>query len=261
MMDLFFNALKGQLNSLNLILLLLIVGFIFHRVQKKRLARVFYIISFLFFVLTSTHYFPAYIIKKLESRYSTFNLSHYPHSKEQVYVHALGGGYTSDSRLEANAKLSWPTLGRLTEAIRIARLFDNSILVLSGTVASGNETLASVERRAAILFGFDSTRIITLETPGTTQEEAEAFVKYVGRNVNLILVTDALHLPRGMFFFRERGLNPYPAPTNFFIKMDENPFAFHWLPSVENMLLMDRVWREWLGSVKAYFFSSATKSL
>jgi uncharacterized SAM-binding protein YcdF (DUF218 family) len=261
MMDLFFNALKGQLNSLNLILLLLIVGFIFHRVQKKRLARVFYIISFLFFVLTSTHYFPAYIIKKLESRYSTFNLSHYPHSKEQVYVHALGGGYTSDSRLEANAKLSWPTLGRLTEAIRIARLFDNSILVLSGTVASGNETLASVERRAAILFGFDSTRIITLETPGTTQEEAEAFVKYVGRNVNLILVTDALHLPRGMLFFRERGLNPYPAPTNFFIKMDENPFAFHWLPSVENMLLMDRVWREWLGSVKGYFFSSATKSL
>ncbi len=172
-----------------------------------------------------------------------------------------GGGYTSDSRLEANAKLSWPTLGRLTEAIRIARLFDNSILVLSGTIASGNETLASVERRAAILFGFDSTRIVTLETPGTTQEEAEAFVKYVGRNVNLILVTDALHLPLGMFFFRERGLNPYPAPTNFFIKMDENPFAFHWLPSVENMLLMDRVWREWLGSVKAYFFSYATKSL
>ncbi len=153
MMDLFFNALKGQLNSLNLILLLLIVGFIFQRVQKKRLAKIFYAISFMFFVLTSTYYFPAYIVKKIESSYSPFKASHYPHSAEKVYVHALGGGYISDSRLEANAKLSWPTLGRLTEAIRIARLFDNSILVLSGTIASGNETLASVERRAAILCG------------------------------------------------------------------------------------------------------------
>jgi uncharacterized SAM-binding protein YcdF (DUF218 family) len=259
-MNLFFNALKGQLNSLNLILLALFVGYICQRFNKKQVARVFYVFGIFIFTLTSTRYLPAYIVAKMESKYPPFSTMRYSHSREVVYVHALGGGYTSDNRLAANAKLSWFSLGRLTEALRIANSFDKSILVLSGNVASGKESLASVERRVAILFGFDSTRIITLETPGTTQEEADAFARHIGSKVNLILVTDALHLPRSMRFFKEHGLNPYPAPTNFFIKKDKNPFGIYWLPSVENMLLMDRVFREWLGTLKGYSFSSTKVS-
>ncbi len=257
-MDLFFNVLKGQFNSLNFILIVLLGGFLASYLNKRKLSGGLFIFVALFFVLTSTTYLPRYLVGRMESVYQPFNRDEFDKQKDTIYIQSLGGGYTSDPRLSPPAQLSWVSLGRLTEAMRIARIFDKGILVLSGNVASGQESMALVAKQAAIQLGFDSTRIVILETPSTTQEEAEAFVHRFGKSVELILVTDAIHMPRAMQFFKAQGIKPIPAPTNYVIKKEESPINTDWIPSIENLQRMDRVWREYLGVLKGKLVSSET---
>ena len=260
-MDLFVNAIKGQFNSLNFIVLVLTASFLCRYYSKQKISTWLVIFAIFFFVLTSTDYLPRYLIRKMESGYHPFSSPEFNRRKDTIYIQSLGGGYTSDQRLSPSAQLSPASLGRLIEAIRIARIFENGILVLSGHIASGKESLASLEKQAAIQLGFDANRIITLETPSNTQEEAIAFANRFGNSANLILVTDAIHMPRAMKFFREQGITPFPAPTNYLIKKDETQFSLGWIPSAENLQLMDRVWREYLGSIKGVFMNSKSKTI
>jgi len=255
-MDLFSNAIKGQFNTLNFLLLLLVISYLLLRKKRTTASRFMFGFCLFFFVVCSTGYLPGYLINKMENHYPPFVESGYAVGNDTVYVHALGGGYTADKRLQANGQLSASSLGRLTEAIRVARLYDKSVLVLSGPIASGEESLASVERRAALQLGFDPERIIVLETPVTTQQEAKAFASSIGKEVDLILVTDAVHMKRAMRFFENEHLHPIAAPTNYLIKIDNNPISLKWMPSVENMLMMDRIFREWLGSIKGYILGA-----
>lgn len=254
-MNLLLNALKGQVNTLNLILLLCILAYLFNKLNKRRTAIAISLAALFFFILTSTAYLPSYLIHRLEDRYPYFNLTSYPHTKDTVFIHSLGGGYTLDEAIGPAAQLSLYSLGRLSEAIRIARSLPNSILVVSGNISSGDESLASVSKKTAFALGIDSVRVVMLETPATTQEEALAFVERFGIHQQVIVVTDAVHMPRAITFFKQAGIQPYPAPTNYFIKKDENPFALRWVPSVENMLLMDRIFRELFGSIKGALFN------
>ncbi|MEX2230527.1 MAG: ElyC/SanA/YdcF family protein [Cyclobacteriaceae bacterium] len=252
-MDLLFNALKGQVNSLNLILVTALLSFLFYKLNRRRTGMVLAVFGFAFFFLFSTSYLPKYLIKRMESKYPPFNADHYALIDGTVYIHVLGAGYTFDERLPASGQLSPTGLSRLSEAIRIFNLFDNSILVVSGNIASGHVSLANVARKASIDLGVDSTRIVMLEDPSTTHEEAEALARRFGSTSSLIVVTDAVHMPRAIGFFSDLGIEAYPAPTNYLIKEDTNPFAFHWMPHTGNFVLMDRVWREVFGEVKGWF--------
>lgn len=249
-MNLLLNALKGQANTLNIFILLCICSYSFYKFRRTKAAKLFGFIALLFFLLTSTAYLPAYLVHRQESTYAHFDFSGYPLTSDTVFVHALGGGYTLAQNMGPSAQLSLFSLGRLSEAIRITRLLPNSILVVSGNISSGDQSQALVSKKTAIAMGVDSTRIIRLEDPATTQEEAQAFVKRCGTRHNVIVVTDAVHMPRAIRFFKAAGIDAHPAPTNYLIKKDDNPFAFGWLPSIENMLLMDRVFREFFGSIK-----------
>lgn len=238
---------------MNLILFTAILSYVFFSLNRRRGGVTFAVISFVFFVLFSTNYLPGYLARELESRYPAFDSGKYPVKSGRVYIHVLGGGYTLDERLPPQAQLSDAGLGRLSEAIRIFHLYDSSVLVVSGNVASGDESLASVMGKAAMSMGIGRDRIYLLEEPSTTLEEAKAFASSFERASPVIVVTDALHMPRSISFFRKQGLNPYPAPTNYHVKIDDNPFALRWVPSAENFLLMDRVLREFFGSLKAAF--------
>lgn len=251
-MDLFVNAIKGQFNSLNLVLFTAILAYIFYRINRRRAGACLAILAWVFFLLFSTGYLPGYLVKRIESQYPPFHPDRSPFSRGRVYIHVLGGGYTMDDRLPSREQLSLVGLGRLSEAIRIFNLYDSSILVVSGNIASGNQSLASVARKSAISLGVAAGRIEMLEEPATTFGEAGEFAQRFGRQAPVILVTDAVHMPRAMRFFRDHGLDPYPAPANYLIKEDQSPFELRWIPSVQNFLLMDRMMREFFGEVKGW---------
>ena len=260
-MDLLLNALKGQVNSLNLIILVSALAYLFYITHRRRVAAGLAVLALALFILFSTNYLPGYLTTRMESQYQAFDSGSYPPTGDRIFIHVLGGGYNLDPTLPAQAQLSLVTLGRLAEGIRIHNLFKGSALVVSGNIASGDESLASVIRKAAISLGVDSLGIEMLEEPATTREEARIFAKRFGSRANVIVVTDAVHMPRAMKFFEEEGIRAYAAPTYFLIKKDDNPFDLKWMPSADNFLLMDRLWREYFGTVKAFLFEPRHSSL
>jgi uncharacterized SAM-binding protein YcdF (DUF218 family) len=252
--DLLVNALKGQFNTLNILLIIIILGFVLRGAHKRKASLIVFSFSALYFLVFSTSYLPAYLIGRIESHYQPFDHTRFANKSDQIFIHVLGGGYIADARLPEPGQLSHVSMGRLVEGIRIAKLFDNSILIVSGNVASGDSSMAWVARQSAIALGCDPSRIEMLSNPATTREEAKAFADHYKEIGDVIVVTDAIHMPRAMQFFEELGVRAHAAPANFLIKHDNNPFSLRWVPSVENFVLMDRVLREFFGSLKAIMF-------
>ena len=95
--------------------------------------------------------------------------------------------------------------------------------LLAGSKRHGwpdDSVFCSVEKDAMVLFGL----------PKDTKEEA-LFTKGLVRKKPFILVTSATHMPRAMKIFKNLGLNPIPAPTDFhkgeFKGYLRKPSAYH----------------------------------
>ncbi|MEO5892866.1 MAG: ElyC/SanA/YdcF family protein [Ferruginibacter sp.] len=247
----FLYDLKGQATVFNGLFFLLIMALIFYRYKKRKVAIALAGVSVIIFLLSATRYLPDYLADKLERKYLPLSLPVKNSDSEKVLILVLGSGYTLDARLPANAQIGLVALGRLAEAIRINRLLKNSVLICSGYSALGLETQAEVTKRAAILLGVDSGRIETLNKPRTTGEEAEELGKLYDKNSKLIIVTDALHMPRAIKLFKAKGFNPIPAPTNFKINGGPSKESLQWWPSVDHINLMNNVIHEYLANLKA----------
>lgn len=189
----------------------------------------------------------------LEKKFSPFDANSVKPISGNLYIYLLGSGFTDDERLPPTSQLGMVAQCRLVEAMRIYRQIENSILVCSAGAVNGSETQASVTRKAAILLGADSARIITIDRPTTTQEEAIAFSQIVKTDISVALVTDAIHMARAYKLFLRQGFHPIAAPTNFKVLNPQHNHSFEWAPSISNISLMDVLIHEYLGSIKAMF--------
>jgi uncharacterized SAM-binding protein YcdF (DUF218 family) len=171
-------------------------------------------------------------------------------TSQNYYIHVLGAGYDLDKNLQATSQLDLKTLGRLTEGIRVFLKLPRAILVTSGYSAVGLESQASVARRAAIALGVPAERIQLLETPATTLEEVRAFKKKFGKNKQVIIATDASHMPRAVQMYRAAGFFPIAAPTNFKVKFDSNNYHGFTFPNVASFQMMNEWLRAELAMVK-----------
>lgn len=199
---------------------------------------------FLFFIC-STSYLPKYLVKNHENKINIFNVNDIDTTKT-FYIHVLGAGYSLDKRLSATQQLSDITLSRLIEAIRIARRLPKYVMVTSAYSRFGLESQASVAKRAAIELGIPNQNIQMLTTPSNTTEEVAAFVNQFGVHKNVIVVSDAMHLPRALMLYQKKGINAIPAPTNFKVKQGINDYNGITLPSIFSLDLMNEYLREQL---------------
>ena len=245
------NNLKGQLTVLNGIMMLIILAFIFYRYQKRNATIFFAGIAIFTFLLCSTAYLPNYLADKLERKYPPYAGSFNSADTSKVFIIVLGSGYTLDKRLPATAQIGLGALGRLAEGIRVHRSVKNSTLIFCGHSSLGLETQAQVTRKAAILLGVDANKIETLDNPSNTQEEAQEAGIHYSRATQLIIVTDAIHMPRAVRLFRRQGFKPVAAPTNYKVNEGPDEYGMKWWPSLGNIGLMNYVIHEWLGNLKA----------
>jgi uncharacterized SAM-binding protein YcdF (DUF218 family) len=70
------------------------------------------------------------------------------------------------------------------------------------------------------------------------------FTKSLIGDEPFILVTSATHMPRAMMLFESLGLNPIPAPTNFY-KTESNSFFI--APEVESFNISRIAIHEYIG--------------
>lgn len=206
------------INPIPILYLLLLVGTVLFFLRKKKVARWFFLFSVLWLLAISTSPFPRFLVSRLENSYPPLLSYPFSGSSRPVNILVLGGGHTHDLRLPPNDQLSANAIGRLVEGIRLYRQIPGSKLITSGYAAKEDISQALVMYRTALLLGVDSSRLSLQEDPRITYHEALFYRQNFDTTATLIIVTNAIHMPRAMMLFRKVGLHPIAAPTNHYLK-------------------------------------------
>jgi uncharacterized SAM-binding protein YcdF (DUF218 family) len=230
-----------------LLILLLLAAFFFLWIKKRKSGKLLLIISGLWFLVITTRPVPLMIVVNLEKKYPQLNDSLIKALPDSCDIIILGGGHSDDPSLSPNNQLSPAALVRLVEAIRIHNQVPGSRIILSGFGGRSKLPQAVVLYRTAIMLGVDSSSMVLSEKPGNTASEAKEYVRNFANGKRLILVTCAIHMPRSVLLFREAGIEPIPAPTNFLVKHGSVKNHWRWVPSAGYIEMMELAIHECVG--------------
>ncbi|MBT0724411.1 envelope biogenesis factor ElyC [Rosenbergiella sp. S61] len=237
------KIIGGLLLPLPFLLVMLGVGlFLLWCSQRQRLAKICLTTAWLLLLLLSLQPVADRLLTPIENHYPTLN-----HPTDVAAIVVLGGGYTYNPQWAPSSNLLGNSLPRITEGIRQWRMNPSAKLIFTGAAAGDNpRSNASVAEQVAETLGIPKDKMVTLDAPRDTRQEAIAVKQLLG-DKPFILVTSANHLPRALQFFAEQHLSPIPAPAN--------QLAIHsplnsWervIPSSYWLSHSERAWYEGLG--------------
>ncbi len=208
------------LMPLPLCLVLLIGGLVLLRSQRRRrLGHGLIVTGVLLLLLLGNKTISTALFRPLESFYPAvpeFVVGHPlpPNLAACRFVAVLGGGHGDTFGLSAVNQLSSSARGRLMEAVRLLRALPEARLIVSGGGEEGRPSHAAVLAQAAVSLGVDPTKIIRLDTPRDTEDEARELRRVVGE-APFALVTSAWHLRRAAALMHGAGLHPLPCPADY----------------------------------------------
>jgi len=228
---------------------LLTAGIFCIGLKKRRTAKILLLVAGCWLLVISTKPVPYILVKCLEDKYDVLNVIPESYFAGEVHILVLAAGHSDDESLPPNGQLSGSALGRLTEGVRLHKLYPGSKLILSGPGGKEGYTQADALLRTAIIMGVDSSSILLMRRAKNTAGEAKEYKELFSNESHLILVTSAIHMPRAMVTFKKAGLNPVPAPTNFIIKHGSRKDPSRWLPSAQYVGMMEAAMHEWVGLV------------
>jgi uncharacterized SAM-binding protein YcdF (DUF218 family) len=227
--------------------IILLTGILVYSIKRKRTGISLVLISVLWLALITTPFFPRLLASSLENQYhSCFELPEFP-PKDTINILVLGGGHMENVNLPPNDQLSYSSVCRLLEGIRLHRLTPGSRMVFSGRSKDRKYSHAEVMKRSALSMGVEEKDIFLLPYSVNTKEEAIDYTKKFGAKNILVLVTDAIHMPRAMYLFQKAGQSPIPAPTNHLVKSVLKNGTYKWGSSSENMAMMEYALHELVG--------------
>lgn len=172
------------------------------------------------------------------------------HAGYQAVV-VLGSGRVS-SALEydgVDTVSAW-SLQRLRYAAKIQRLSGLPLLVSGGAHQVGQ--VSEAELMASVLRDDFIVPVRWLETESkTTQENAQASASLLAQHgvTQIILVTDALHMPRAQHYFVQDGFTVLPAATGYLSPASSYSLLAWLTPQHESLATSRRALHEWLGLV------------
>jgi len=257
------------IDPVGLCISLLLLGLLL-RYKHRKLLVYFAIAAAAVFILCATPPLPEFLVASLERRYEPLGVripppphllrsGQHPDSTASppqtaqspplpIHILVLGGGHVSDERLPTNDQLSDQALKRLVEGIRIHKMLPGSKLVYSGYARAGiPQTHAEVMGETAVMLGIDPKDTLLVRTPWNTMHEAIDYHQKFGDKHPLVLVTNAIHMPRAMMHFQRAGLSPTPAPTGFLIKKDKLSNSIRLKPGTRNLRKMRKALHEYVG--------------
>lgn len=227
---------------INLVLILLILAiFLFKKRPRKSFKCLLSALILLF--VSSMPVVSDHFILQIEDNYEAFT-----HSSTPVdYIIVLGGWHTANAALPVTSQLNSDSLQRLVEALRIYKLHPEAKIITSGHHNSDEESNAQKMKKALILFGVSDQKIITENFPKDTEEEAQLISPRV-QGTNVVLITNADHMPRAMKYFQNEGIKPIAAPTGFWVKNINSPKNWgYYIPSSRKLQQTTVAWYESLG--------------
>lgn len=183
--------------------------------QRQTLAKILCGLGIFSLLLFSWNPFSTALLRPIEQYHGAFDIN-----QEVDFVLVLGNGVTSDESVPKYSHLSSSATARILEGLRIAKAQPNSTLIVSGYAGKNSISCAQAYAEMAIDMGINPERIIKLEDPRDTHEEALAAKNIIG-NARLALVTSASHMPRAYNYFASQNINAFTAPTFYLAKYSE----------------------------------------
>ena len=212
--------------------------------RKQKLGKIVVSIGVVFLATLSYGAVSSILLQPLEYKYAPVLTAQSVRDVKWVVV--LGGGQTSDPRIPSNSQLSESSLSRLVEGIRLHKMLPDSKLVLSGGSAFDPVPNAKVMADVARIVGVHDRDLLLESASKDTKDEARLIREIVGQD-RFILVTSASHMPRSMCLFKKLGMQPIPAPTDYWVKERQgiNPAMF--FPNSNGLRNAERAFYEYLG--------------
>lgn len=153
-------------------------------------------------------------------------------------------------------------LGRLRYAAKLQHETGLPILVSGGNVLAYGSKASKADALASALREDFVTPVRWVEgTSENTAENARFSAKILHQQGvrRVLLVTDAMHMPRAQMAFAQTGLDVVAAPTLFFGDGDITPFDL--LPSAEGLRRSHYAIYEWLGLIWYWARNGGSNSL
>jgi uncharacterized SAM-binding protein YcdF (DUF218 family) len=137
------------------------------------------------------------------------------------------------------------------EGIRLLNKSTRGILVLSGAGWEGRATqdkVGELMKETALDLGVQEKRILLEISSRDTREQAHILQTLLDKKP-FVLVTSAFHMSRAVLLFRQKGLEPIPAPCDF-RSLRKKPYsAFDFVPTPGRFLESFLAVKEYYGLV------------
>ena len=232
-------------------LVIFLTGIVLYFCKFIRAGLIVGFLSVLWLTVISFPFVPSILVRSLEDRFPPLSeISQVPKGGT-INILVLGGGRSEYKNLSSKGKPTLDSLSRLSEGIRLHSLLPGSHLVFSGMSKGQKYSHAEILKQAAMAMGVEEKEISLLPASENTRMEAFNFTYKFGTINTLLLVTDAIHMPRAMLLFRKAGQSPIPAPTNYTMKSQQNKYLSNWRPSAHNIVRMEYPLHEILGLIWA----------
>ena len=248
-MDILFSTKKVItffVEPLGLILLLFVIGLYF--LYKSSNVKAKFFLSLSLFLLLFFSYPPVgnFLIQQLESQYTKYSYK----DTNIEFIHVLCSGHHENNLWPLSSQIGNTSLKRTLEVVTIYKKLNRSDikLIFTGYAGPNNKIPnAKMNARIAQIVGINNYNIIIDGKPKDTKEES-IFTKSIVNNRPFILVTSASHMPRAIKLFKDSGLNPIAAPTDFKGKN----ISFLSLPNIGSLEKSRNAMHELLGIAWAY---------
>lgn len=243
-MDLFLlkKIISTFIMPINLVLILLLLSLFYF---KKRPSRSFKCLmsALLLLIVSSMPVVSDHFMVSIENDYEAFTRS----SKPIDYIIVLGAWYGDNKALPATSQLNVDALQRLVEVLRIYKLHPEAKIITSGHHTADTVSHAQKMKQALILLGIAEQKIITENFPKDTEEEAQLISPRV-QGSNVVLITNADHMPRSIKYFQAQGVEPIAAPAGFWVKNINSPKNWrYYVPNSNKLQQTTIAWYESLG--------------
>jgi len=251
-MDLFLlkKIITVLIMPINIVFVLIFLALILHRKKPKTSIRSLVLATILLLISTLPPLADRLIVP-IEDSY----LPYIKQDKAIDYIVVLGCRHISTPKLPVTSQLGTCSLQRMVEALRIFKLHPEARIITSGSALSNNISNATVVKNALVLLGVPTQKIITENFPKDTEEEALLIAPRV-LGTQVILVTNADHMPRAMNYFEAQGVNPIAAPTGYWVKdINSDKNWSYYFPNARKLEQTTTAWYETLGLIVQWFKS------
>jgi len=251
-MDLFLlkKIITVLFMPINIVLLLLVFALVVHRKKPKQSIKSLSA-AFIILLVSSFAPFSDTVMTAIENDYPPYIKTNMPID----YIVVLGCRHNTNAELPVTSQLANCSLQRVVEAVRIYQLHPEARIITSGYGGYNPVSNAETVKQSLILLGIPAQKIITENFPKDTKEEAQLIAPRV-QGTQVILVTNANHMPRSINYFQAEGIYPIAAPTGYWVKDPNSDKNWgYYMPSSRKLEQSTTAWYESLGLIVQWFKS------